>query len=256
MRVSGSIPFPGTKFAEAVNQIGQTDKRIGESVNAIAETVNLSGHARWVRGHALQALSVQIDSVAARPGAGNTEPSLITRTVVAAQMTDSSLPADGGEVPIDLDPAEELRTRRRGAWRRANDTKDELLGMKFGTACHQLRKLIMFDLVCKLDLNVCFRCSKPIDSVEELSIEHKSSWQRSNDPKATFFDLNNISFSHRSCNQIAGSTGRSAPHGVGKYRLGCRCEVCVTAKRAFNAQWMANWRAAGKDKSRINFKGP
>lgn len=39
--------------------------------------------------------------------------------------------------------------------------------------------------------------------MDELSIEHKTPWLDSEDPKALFFDLNNIAFSHLSCNVSA-----------------------------------------------------
>ena len=46
----------------------------------------------------------------------------------------------------------------------------------------------------------CFHCKKKIESVSEFSIEHKKAWLDSDRPKEMFFDLNNISFSHKSCN--------------------------------------------------------
>lgn len=40
-------------------------------------------------------------------------------------------------------------------------------------------------------------------------------------------------------------------HGdVGKYEQGCRCDPCKSARRIYNAKWMADWRARGLDKSR------
>jgi hypothetical protein len=81
--------------------------------------------------------------------------------------------------------------------------KDLLLGMPIGTAAGRLRKLVMFELVKRLGLNVCFRCSKPIGTAATLSIEHKDSWQLSDDPVASFFDVDNIAFSHLRCNSIA-----------------------------------------------------
>lgn len=78
--------------------------------------------------------------------------------------------------------------------------RERLLGMPYGTACAKLRKSILFDLVVRCGLNICFRCKEAIDTVADLSIEHKDSWFLSQDPLAAFFSLENISFSHHGCN--------------------------------------------------------
>jgi len=39
------------------------------------------------------------------------------------------------------------------------------------------------------------------------------------------------------------------------WKNGCRCDICVEAKRSYNRAWMSEWRKNGKDKSRNNFKG-
>ncbi len=83
--------------------------------------------------------------------------------------------------------------------------KDRLLGMPHGTATHRLRKAILFDLIQRFDLDQCFQCDKQIEGVDDLSIEHKKPWQRADDPKVTFFDVENIAFSHISCNISAGA---------------------------------------------------
>ena len=80
-----------------------------------------------------------------------------------------------------------------------------LLGMPVGTASARLLKSILFSLVVKTDQNFCHRCGGCIERVIDLSIEHKNSWQQADDPVAAFFDLENITFSHRSCNYGAAS---------------------------------------------------
>ena len=55
-------------------------------------------------------------------------------------------------------------------------------------------------------MNVCHRCSENILHLEELSIDHVKSWMKSDTPVDTFFDLDNIAFSHLSCNSAAGRT--------------------------------------------------
>jgi hypothetical protein len=48
----------------------------------------------------------------------------------------------------------------------------------------------------------------------------------------------------------------AADHGSeAKFRGGCRCALCVEAKRIYNRDWMARWRADGRDKSRSNYSG-
>lgn len=85
-----------------------------------------------------------------------------------------------------------------------NNKKDELLGMSHGTASNQLRKMILFSLIQELNKDVCFRCGNKIERIEDLSIEHKEAWQSAENPKKSFFDLGNITFSHLNCNISAG----------------------------------------------------
>lgn len=75
---------------------------------------------------------------------------------------------------------------------------DRGLGIPFGTACHRLRKMVLFHILRKHNENVCFKCSLIIDSVAELSIEHKKPWQGVD--IELFWDLENIAFSHLKCN--------------------------------------------------------
>jgi hypothetical protein len=45
-----------------------------------------------------------------------------------------------------------------------------------GTASARLRKLVMFRLVKRLGEDICYRCACKIETVGELSIEHKEPW--------------------------------------------------------------------------------
>jgi hypothetical protein len=83
----------------------------------------------------------------------------------------------------------------------ANDKKSELLGLNYSTAASALRKQIIFHLAGVLDLRECYRCGTMITIVEQFSIEHKDPWMGAEDPKAAFFDVSNIAFSHLSCNR-------------------------------------------------------
>ena len=81
-----------------------------------------------------------------------------------------------------------------------NKKKNLQLNMSYGKANNILRRMIMLNLLQKLGKDICYRCNKKINTVFELSIEHKQAWLDSNDPVKMFFDLNNISFSHLLCN--------------------------------------------------------
>lgn len=78
--------------------------------------------------------------------------------------------------------------------------KRDKLGMDAGTASNRLKKAIMFDMACKLRLNICYHCQVEITNVDLFSVEHKIPWLNSETPKELFFDLNNIAFSHLFCN--------------------------------------------------------
>jgi hypothetical protein len=121
--------------------------------------------------------------------------------------------------------------------------KDEMLGMPFGTAAGRLRKLVMFMLVQRAELDMCHRCGKKIKTAEELSIEHTEGWYRSMDPIATFFDVTKIAFSHFLCN----STASKKPK---KYDDPRECERVYDRKNqkrrlAQRDQWRSRKRAAG-----------
>ena len=83
------------------------------------------------------------------------------------------------------------------------EKRKRLLGMSMGKANAKLLRAILYQLVCEARRNICYQCGLPILKEEELSIEHKQSWLLADDPVAAFFDLKNISFSHRACNYRA-----------------------------------------------------
>lgn len=72
-------------------------------------------------------------------------------------------------------------------------------------ARNRLLKNILFDLIKETKRDICFHCKKKL-SIEDFSIEHKIPWLDSKDPLKLYFDLDNISFSHFSCN--SGNTSR------------------------------------------------
>lgn len=107
--------------------------------------------------------------------------------------------------------------------------KDRLLGQPFGTASNRLRKLILFDFAKRLGLDQCFHCGQRIENVDDLSIEHKEPWQGASDPRATFFDLENIAFSHLRCNNRKIKEQCPKGHLYGDLRPECR--DCRDARR-------------------------
>lgn len=84
------------------------------------------------------------------------------------------------------------------------DKKSEALGLNYSTATNALRKQIIWHLAGILGLLTCHQCGQEVE-LEQFSIEHKVAWMQTDDPKASFFDMNNIAFSHQPCNSGAAS---------------------------------------------------
>jgi len=78
----------------------------------------------------------------------------------------------------------------------------QLGGMHHGTARHRLARIILFNLIQQLEKDLCFRCNKLIQTVEELSIDHKIPWENEINAKELFWNLENIAFSHLICNTV------------------------------------------------------
>lgn len=116
-----------------------------------------------------------------------------------------------------------------------NAKKAKQLGMPLGTAANRLRKMLLFDMMQRLGEDSCFRCGRRIQDIKNFSIEHKQPYLNSNNPAELFFDLNNIAFSHLSCNCSAGRLGEyPLRHGTTRgYRRGCRCVLCRKAKAKY-----------------------
>ena len=123
----------------------------------------------------------------------------------------------------------------------SNRNKNDFLGIPFGTATSKLRKMILFDLVQKSGLDVCYRCNGRIESLGEFSIEHKQPWLGID--VNLFWDLNNIAFSHLGCNsgqRKYPSRAKQLIHGTGNgyWNKGCRCEEC----RKFVSDYMGEYK--------------
>ena len=92
--------------------------------------------------------------------------------------------------------------------------KSDQLGVNFSTACHTLRKCVMFSLLQETHKNLCFRCGKLIAKAEDLSLDHKEDWLDKANAKVLFFDLSNVTYSHRRCNTLAMLDKRTNCRGV------------------------------------------
>jgi hypothetical protein len=80
----------------------------------------------------------------------------------------------------------------------SNKRAVETLGMSHGAACNRLRKMVLFRQLKKYGDNICVRCNKEIENIEELSIEHIKPWEGRS--AELFWDLDNVAFSHLKCN--------------------------------------------------------
>jgi hypothetical protein len=111
--------------------------------------------------------------------------------------------------------------------------KQRQLGMNPSTAQAKLLKDILFFFVNKEEIK-CFQCSGALTR-ENFSIEHKVPWLHSENPRGLFFDLDNISFSHLSCNYGAARRNYTkAGHGTrAKYESGCKCKPCLAASASY-----------------------
>lgn len=87
--------------------------------------------------------------------------------------------------------------------RPSNAKKKAQLGIDPGTAAARLIRDLLWDFVMKTGRNTCHRCGYYLTR-ETLSIDHKTPWLDSPDPRGLFFDINNIAYSHLACNVADG----------------------------------------------------
>lgn len=106
-----------------------------------------------------------------------------------------------------------------------NLEKKKQLGMAFGTASGKLRKSLLFHLVVRLNENICFQCSSPINEEKDFSIEHKVPWLYTDSPKELFFNLDNIAFSHLKCNLKAARKPTKYPSEEQRYKARCSTKI-------------------------------
>ena len=109
--------------------------------------------------------------------------------------------------------------------------KTKQLGIDPGTASNRLKKNLLFEFAKRLDMHWCYQCAAEIKDSDNFSIEHKTPWLHSEDPKGLFFSIENIAFSHKSCNYSAARKRQGKPcPSLTAYRKGCRCDDCKKLK--------------------------
>ncbi len=109
--------------------------------------------------------------------------------------------------------------------------------MNPSTASGRLVKDILWSLIVQTNKDNCCKCGEKMTR-ETFSIEHKIPWLDSENPIELFFDLDNISFSHLSCNI---SDARKPEAICGTYtrysEYKCRCEPCRDAASVHRAKY-------------------
>ncbi len=118
-----------------------------------------------------------------------------------------------------------------------SDKKKEQLGMNPSTASHRLIKDILWSLIIKTQQDMCCKCNQPMTR-ETFSVEHLVPWLDSSDPVGLYFDLENISFSHLTCNISEARKPEAVCGTYSRYnKHGCRCEPCKDAASKHKAKY-------------------
>lgn len=94
-----------------------------------------------------------------------------------------------------------------------------------------LMKILMFNYAKRLGLANCYRCKKELE-LSDFTIDHIEGWRNKSNAKELFFDVDNIRFSHHSCNSANTSIEKKPKrHGHSLYTKGCRCDICTEGHR-------------------------
>jgi hypothetical protein len=125
--------------------------------------------------------------------------------------------------------------------------KAQQLGMNQGTAAARLLRDILWKLIVQTNNNYCCKCKTEMTR-QSFSIEHVKPWLDSDDPVGLFFDLDNISFSHLSCNLSSARKNKKGCGNPGSYNRGCRCSEC----KAVNA--LSKRRNYTPEKRRLKYE--
>jgi hypothetical protein len=118
-----------------------------------------------------------------------------------------------------------------------SDKKKEQLGMNPSTASGRLVKDILWNLIVQTKQDNCCKCNEQMTR-ETFSIEHVKPWLDSDDPIGLYFDLNNISFSHLSCNVADARKSEAVCGTYSRYnKHNCRCNLCREAASEYQAKY-------------------
>lgn len=97
------------------------------------------------------------------------------------------------------------------------------LGMDWAKARYKLSKMLLFKMAHEAGYGDCFQCGRLIDDIDTFSVDHKQPWRDVD--AALFWDLNNIAFSHLSCNSRAAKRGGEPIPPIGDNEKYCgRCK--------------------------------
>ena len=102
----------------------------------------------------------------------------------------------------------------------SNMKKNKQLGMNYSTASGRLVKDLLFKFAIELG-HKCHQCGKDLTR-DTFSVEHKVPWLDTDNPSGMFFDLDNIAFSHLSCNIKAGRRPHKKYHSEESKKLAVR----------------------------------
>jgi len=116
------------------------------------------------------------------------------------------------------------------------DRRHAQLGLDPGTASYRLNKMLLFDYAIKAGHNVCYRCGEKIVELRQFSIEHKIPWLDSINPAVLFFDLNNIAYSHLSCNSKAARKTNRKYATADEFKTYERIRVRDKARRSYTPE--------------------
>jgi hypothetical protein len=132
-----------------------------------------------------------------------------------------------------------------------DERKSKFLNINYSTATNKLRKQVLFKYVRMAGHDVCYRCGEVISNVDDFTIDHKNPWLYE-DPNL-FWDLDNISFSHRKCNiphryftKECGNIGGFYQRKVDKDELWCnKCKkflnICEFNDNAYTWSGKQKW---------------
>lgn len=112
--------------------------------------------------------------------------------------------------------------------------KTQILGVNFSTARARLERDLLFKLATDAG-HRCHRCQEALTR-DNFSVDHKVNWSTSPDPKAMFFDLENIAFSHHRCNcGFTSKTGTTKyPEYIGSRRSPAK--IAGDARRVYSRE--------------------